>query len=98
MIDVFYAQFWCICAIQFSCSLIDLNLVGKSQVMLSIREKQVLDLISNGKTTREIARQLFISFHTVQQHRTNILRKMGAVNTAQLVRIGFERRLIATSY
>lgn len=63
--------------------------------MLSTREKQVLDLISYGKTTREIAHHLFISFHTAQQHRTNILRKMDAVNTAQLVRIGFERELIS---
>lgn len=66
--------------------------------MLSRREKQVLDLISNGKTTREIAHQLFISFHTAQQHRTNILRKMEAVNTAQLVRKGFESRLIAVEH
>jgi len=63
--------------------------------MLTSREMQVLDLISFGKTTKEIATVLYISYHTAEQHRKNILRKMDAVNTAQLVRIGFENKLIS---
>lgn len=61
---------------------------------LSRREKEVLQLITDEKTTQEIADQLFISFGTVETHRRNILSKLGARNTAGLVRIALEYRLL----
>lgn len=61
---------------------------------LSRREKEVLQLITNEKTTQEIADELFISFGTVETHRRNILSKLGARNTAGLVRIALEYRLL----
>ncbi len=62
--------------------------------MLTLREKEVLQLISHGNTTKQIAQNLYISNHTVVQHRKNLLRKMNAANTAQLIRKGFERAII----
>ncbi len=61
---------------------------------LSRREKDVLRLIVDEHTTQEIADKLFISFGTVETHRRNILSKLGARNTAGLVRITLEYRLL----
>ncbi len=61
---------------------------------LSRREKEVLSLIVNELTTQEIADKLFISFGTVETHRRNILSKLGARNTAGLVRMALEYKLL----
>jgi len=52
---------------------------------LSSRELDVLKLICLGLTNKEISENLFISFETVRSHRKNILKKVGAKNTAALV-------------
>ncbi len=57
---------------------------------LSRREKEVLKLILEERTTQEIAKNLFISFGTVETHRRNMMVKLGARNTAGLVRIAIE--------
>ena len=57
---------------------------------LSRREKEVLQLILDECTTQEIADKLFIGFGTVETHRRNMLIKVGARNTAGLVRIALE--------
>ncbi len=62
---------------------------------LSRREKEVLQLIVDEFTTQEIADKLFISFGTVETHRRNILSKLGARNTAGLVRIALEYDLLS---
>lgn len=61
---------------------------------LSRREKQVLQLIVNEFTTAEIAEKLHIGFGTVETHRRNILIKLGARNTAGLVRTALEYGLL----
>lgn len=61
---------------------------------LSRREKEVLTLILDERTTQEIAERLFISFGTVETHRRNMLTKTGARNTAGLVRIALEYELL----
>ncbi|PHN04901.1 DNA-binding response regulator [Flavilitoribacter nigricans DSM 23189 = NBRC 102662] len=61
---------------------------------LSRREKQVLRLIVDEFTTAEIAEKLHISFGTVETHRRNILIKLGARNTAGLVRTAIEYGLL----
>lgn len=53
---------------------------------LSHRERQVLELIVEGKTSKEIADLLYISIRTVQHHRANIRRKLGVKKTVDLVR------------
>jgi FixJ family two-component response regulator len=52
---------------------------------LSQRERQVLDLITDGKLTKEIAYELSVSISTIEAHRANIMRKMQAKNLAQLI-------------
>lgn len=61
---------------------------------LSRREKEVLELIIEEYTTQEIAETLHISFSTVETHRRNLSIKLGARNTAGLVRIALEHKLI----
>ncbi|MFK5983765.1 MAG: helix-turn-helix transcriptional regulator [Flavobacteriaceae bacterium] len=60
----------------------------------SRREKEVLQLILNEHTTQEIADKLCIGFGTVETHRRNMLVKLGARNTAGLVRITLEYELL----
>jgi DNA-binding NarL/FixJ family response regulator len=56
-------------------------------IVLTRREKEVLELIAGGMTNNEIAKKLFISTTTVDSHRKNLLAKFEAKNTASLVRI-----------
>jgi two-component system response regulator NreC len=53
---------------------------------LSPRERQVLQLLAEGKKTREVAGLLFISIKTAESHRTRIMKKLGIKETAGLVR------------
>ncbi len=62
--------------------------------LLTRREKEVLELIAQGSTNLEIAERLFITANTVDTHRKNLLAKLGAKNTASLVRIAMEHQLI----
>ena len=57
---------------------------------LSMREREVLNLIVNEFTIKEIADQLYISVHTVISHRKSIQGKLNAKNTAGIVRRAFE--------
>jgi len=61
---------------------------------LTSRELDVLSLICKEYSTQEIADKLFVSFHTVEGHRANLLDKAGAKNTAGLVRWAVENDLI----
>lgn len=64
---------------------------------ISRREKEVLGLIIKEFTTQEIANELFISLKTVESHRSNLLAKLNARNTAGLVRIALENKLLELS-
>jgi len=57
---------------------------------MTLREKEILVLIANEYTSKEIARDLFLSPHTVDSHRKNIMKKYKLKNTAGLVRLAFE--------
>ncbi len=61
---------------------------------ISDREREVLELIAYENTNEEIAEKLYISNNTAKTHRKNLLEKMGAKNTAGLVRRGFELGLL----
>ncbi len=65
-----------------------------ASVVLTRREKEVLELIADGMTNNEIAKKLFISVTTVDTHRKNLLAKMDARNTASLIRIATKLKLI----
>ncbi len=55
---------------------------------------EILHHISQGQTNQEIAEKLFLSPHTTETHRRNLLLKLDAKNTADLVRKGIEKGLI----
>ncbi len=55
--------------------------------LLSVREKEVLQLISEGFDTKEIAEKLFISTNTVGNHRSNMIEKLGARDTTAMVQL-----------
>ena len=52
---------------------------------LTISEIEIVRLISDGLTTKEIASRKFISFHTVITHRKNIFRKLGVTSISELI-------------
>ena len=64
-------------------------------VILTRREKEVLELIAEGMTNIEIGQKLFISTTTVDTHRKNLLVKLTAKNTAELVKLAFLHKLIS---
>lgn len=68
----------------------------KMQVIekLSEREKEVLESIASGFTTQEIANKLYISKNTVETHRKNLLFKLKARNTAELINNAYKERII----
>tara|TARA_B110000285_G_C15127691_1_gene621348 strand:- start:751 stop:1437 length:687 start_codon:yes stop_codon:yes gene_type:complete len=65
----------------------DLDLIDLScePVVLTQREIEVLVLISEGMTNVQIAEKFFLSSHTVNTHRKNIMQKLGVNNTASMV-------------
>ncbi|HMP93287.1 MAG TPA: response regulator transcription factor [Phnomibacter sp.] len=67
-------------------SVADANAMEQQQPIITTREKEVLALIADGHTSPQIAAQLFISLHTVESHRKNLLLKFGVTNTASLIK------------
>jgi DNA-binding CsgD family transcriptional regulator len=61
---------------------------------LSSRELEILRLIAEGYTTLQIADKVFLSLHTIETHRKNLLRKLNALNTAHLVKLACFRGLL----
>ena len=61
---------------------------------LSDRERQVLQLVAEGKTNKEIAMLLGISVNTVESHRTNLMEKLDIHDTAGLVRYALRNGVI----
>lgn len=61
---------------------------------LSDRERQVLQLIAEGKTTKEVATQLGISVNTAESHRTHLMEKLDIHDTAGLVRYALRKGVI----
>lgn len=61
---------------------------------LTVREKEILNLIIQEFTTDEIAAKIFVSSKTVESHRSNLIQKLGVKNSAGLVRVAFEKGLV----
>jgi DNA-binding NarL/FixJ family response regulator len=59
---------------------------SRSEGILTARQREVLILIADGKTTKQIAQQLGVSFKTAAAHRSNIMNKLDIHDTAHLVR------------
>lgn len=62
--------------------------------LLSAREREVLGLIAEGLSAKEIARELSISTKTVEAHRTSLMRKLGARKATELVRFALRHGVI----
>jgi len=62
---------------------------------LTAREKQVLQLIAQGKSNKEIASLLELSVNTVSVHRANLMEKMNIHRTAELVLFAIRKGLVA---
>jgi two-component system, NarL family, nitrate/nitrite response regulator NarL len=79
---------------------LDINSVDVNQKMnspmpiISSREKEVLKLIADGLTSPQIADKLFISLHTVDSHRKNLLTKFNVNNTASLIKLAAKHSMI----
>ena len=62
--------------------------------ILTTREKEVLKLIAEGKSNKEIAGLLFVSVHTIERHRANIMDKLNLKKTAELVKYAIQKGYI----
>jgi DNA-binding NarL/FixJ family response regulator len=62
--------------------------------VLTMREREVLKLLTEGKRTKEIAAALYISPHTVRRHRYNIMEKLNIKNLADLVKYAISQSYI----
>lgn len=58
---------------------------------LTTREREIIKLIAEGKSSKEVADLLFISSRTVQHHRANIMRKLNLKKTADLVKYALQK-------
>ena len=80
----------------FLCHEIDLFMKKQAsrQIFLTPRETDVLRLIVQGMTNTEIAQKLFLGAETINGYRKNLLFKLDAKNTAVLVRMAIEQKLV----
>lgn len=61
---------------------------------LTKREKEILRMIADGKTSIEIAEELFVSPLTIETHRRNLMQKFDVKNVAALIKIGIQQHLL----
>ncbi len=61
---------------------------------LTPRETEVLSLLAAGKTSGDLARELYLSINTIETHRKNILAKLNAKNIVEAIQMGKDRHLI----
>ena len=74
--------------------LISLALAEEQTDQLTIREREVLKLLAEGKKNQEVADILFISPNTVRRHRYNIMEKLNLKNTAELVKYAIDQNYL----
>jgi len=81
---------------QFLCHEVDLLMRKQNErnIFLTPRETDLLRLIVKGYTNHEIAEELFLSIETINSYRKNLLFKLNARNTAILVKMAIEEKLI----
>ena len=62
--------------------------------LLTAREREVLQLLAEGKSNKEVASILDISLYTVESHRTNLMQKLNLHNTAEIVLYAVRKNLV----
>lgn len=65
---------------------------GSKDEIFTAAEKKILKLISEGKSSKEIAASLIVSEKTIENHRGNICRKLGITGTASLLRYAMQNK------
>ncbi len=65
---------------------------------ISEREMEIIKLVAEGHSNKEIADKLFLSTHTITTHRKNIMNKLGVNNTAGLVLFAVRENLISPNH
>jgi len=68
--------------------------VEDNLALLTDREREVLQLIAEGKTNKEIATVLSVSINTVETHRKHIMEKLDLHNTAEIVRFAVRKKIV----
>jgi two-component system response regulator NreC len=63
--------------------------------LLTEREKEVLQLLAEGKSNKEVATILDLSVYTVETHRTNLMQKLNLHNTAEIVLYAVRKKIIS---
>ena len=63
--------------------------------MLTDRERQIVQMLAEGKTNKEVAKVLCISPNTVETHRARIMRKLGITSIVELVHYAVRKKLIS---
>jgi DNA-binding NarL/FixJ family response regulator len=63
--------------------------------LLTDREKQVLQLLAEGRTNKEVATILEVGVSTVETHRANLMQKLGLHNTAEIVLYAVRKSLVS---
>lgn len=71
------------------------NLPKTSYDLLSPREREVLKLLAEGCSVKEVATRLNVSVKTVDTHKTNLMRKINVHDRAELIKYAIQRKLIA---
>jgi len=74
---------------------IELDSFSCEPVLISRRESEIITLIAEGNTNAQIAEKLFLSAHTINTHRKNIMSKLGVKNTAGIVMYAVKTNLIS---
>jgi len=74
---------------------IDFDSFSCEPIVVSDRENEIITLIAEGLTNIQIAEQLFLSSHTVNTHRKNIMAKLGVKNTAGIVMYAVKTNLVS---
>ena len=68
--------------------------ISDSFDLLTSREKEILQLLAEGRSNKEVAAILDVSPHTVESHRTNLMQKLNLHNTAEIVLYAVRKNLI----
>ncbi|MEP2509975.1 MAG: response regulator transcription factor [Reichenbachiella sp.] len=68
--------------------------ITKGSGKISKREEEILSLVCNGMTNKEISDQLFISVRTVDSHKSHIMEKLGLKNTVDLIKFSIKNGFI----
>jgi len=74
---------------------VEFDVLSCEPVSLSERELEIIKLIAEGYTNAQISVVLYISNHTVNTHRKNIMKKLGVNNTAGIVMFAVKSNLVS---